>query len=351
MLKSIQLENFTVFPDALFEFGKDINVIVGENGSGKTHVLKLAYSIINACSPGPKSAGQAVPTKTHLQGEVARRLNAVFKPDELGRLARRDRRGRQRCEIQCRFSQPRERIAFSFNTTSKSEVTIDAVPSGWLDKVPVYLPTRELLTIYPGFVSLYETTHLAFEETWRDTCILLGAPLARGPREREIKELLEPLEDAMAGKVVLNDAGRFYLNCAGVLTEMHLVAEGLRKLAMVARLIATGSLADKGFLFWDEPESNLNPKIIKVIARTILHLGRSGIQVFIASHSLFLIRELDILLQTAEFKGTKARFFGLHPGDSGVAVLQGDSVNDIGEIDALQEELTQSDRYLATEAL
>ena len=137
-------------------------------------------------------------------------------------------------------------------------------------------------------------------------------PLARGPREKRIKELLVPLEKAMGGKVELDDSGRFYLNISGVSMEMHLVAEGLRKLAMIARLIATGSLVDKGFLFWDEPESNLNPKTIKVIARTILHLCQSGIQVFVASHSLFLIRELDILLQTAEFKGTQARFFGLH---------------------------------------
>ncbi len=128
--------------------------------------------------------------------------------------------------------------------------------------------------------------------------------------------------------------------------EMHLVAEGLRKLAMIARLIATGSLVDKGSLFWDEPESNLNPKVIKVIARTILHLSRGGIQVFIASHSLFLIREIDILIQSAEFEGTKARFFGLHRNDSGVEVGQGDSIDDIGPIDALDEELTQSDRYL-----
>ena len=40
--------------------------------------------------------------------------------------------------------------------------------------------------------------------------------------------------------------------------EMPLVAEGWRKLAMLVRLIATGSLLDKGCLFWDEPESNLN---------------------------------------------------------------------------------------------
>ena len=105
---------------------------------------------------------------------------------------------------------------------------------------------------------------------------------------------------------------------------MHLVAEGFRKLAMIARLIATGSLVDKGFLFWDEPESNLNPKIIKLIARTILHLCQNGIQVFVASHSLFLIRELDILLHSDEFKETEARFFGLHRRDEGIQVQQGD---------------------------
>ncbi len=161
--------------------------------------------------------------------------------------------------------------------------------------------------------------------------------------------LLEPLEEAMNGKVELTESGRFYLNAGGVSMEMHLVAEGLRKLAMIARLIATGSLIDKGFLFWDEPEANLNPKIIKLIARVILHLCQNGIQMFIASHSLFLMRELDILLQNDSFRSTQARFFGLHSSDEGVQVQQGDSVDDIGTIDALQEELSQSDRYLEAE--
>lgn len=154
----------------------------------------------------------------------------------------------------------------------------------------------------------------------------------------------------MGGKVELTDAGRFYLNVNGVNMEMHLVAEGLRKLATIARLIATGSLIDKGFLFWDEPEANLNPKVIKLIARTILHLCQNGIQVFIVSHSLFLMRELDILLQSSEFKGTEARVFGLHREGSDILVQQGDTIDDIGQIDALQEELSQSDRYLEAEA-
>lgn len=349
MLDLLRLRNFTAFAEADCKFAAGVNVIVGENGTGKTHILKAAYAALYVSNKGAKESGSHNPTKAYLQAAIASKLMAVFKPDELGRLTRRSRKGRQRCEVTCELSPSKHHLAFSFNTASKSEVTVDKTPSAWVDKLPVYLPTRELLTIYPGFVSLYDTTHLQFEETWRDTCILLGAPLARGPREKRIKELLAPLEEAMEGKLELTEAGQFYLNVGGVRMEVHLVAEGLRKLAMIARLIATGSLIDKGYLFWDEPEANLNPKIIKLIARTILHLCQGGIQVFVASHSLFLLREIDILLQTKEFEKVARRFFGLHKADGGITVKQGESVDDIGEIAALQEELSQSDRYLQSE--
>ncbi|HET7231657.1 MAG TPA: AAA family ATPase [Longimicrobium sp.] len=348
MIESLRLKDFTVFKDAGLEFAPGLNVIVGENGTGKTHILKLAYSITYVCTKG-REPGSA-PTKAYLQSAIGKKLTSVFRPDELGRLARRDRRGRQRSEVHCSYGPPTNGLAFSFNTASRSEVNVEEAPSQWIEKLPVYLPTRELLTLFPGFISLYETSYLPFEETWRDTSVLLGAPLARGPREKRIRELLVPLENAMDGKVEQDEGGRFYLNSGGVSTEMHLVAEGFRKLAMIARLIATGSLIDKGFLFWDEPEANLNPRIIKLVAQTIVHLAQSGIQVFVATHSLFLLRELELVLQQPRQKRPECQFIGLHRGDGGVDVFQGATVDDIGEITALEEELRQSDRYLEVEA-
>jgi len=58
MLRSLHFENFTVFPKANFTFGKNLNVIIGENGTGKIQVLKTAYSAIavsaaRACATGP----------------------------------------------------------------------------------------------------------------------------------------------------------------------------------------------------------------------------------------------------------------------------------------------------------
>lgn len=348
MLSRLHLKNLTVFAEADFQFARGLNVVVGENGAGKSHALKAAYTVAAVSAWGAKDAGSATPTKSYLEMAIARKLRGVYRPDALGRLARRQA-GRSRCEVLARFHAKSLRLGFSFNTASKTEVNVDRCPTKWEGEPPVYIPTRELLTIYPGFVSLYETTELAFEETWRDTCLLLGAPLARGPRLNDVRQILEPLEEQLGGKVILDD-GRFYLKTPSGNIEAHLVAEGLRKLAMIARLIATGSLIGTGSLFWDEPDANLNPKVIKRVARTILQLCLSDIQVFVATHSLFLMRELDILLKRDEFSDVKARFFGLHPSDDGVTVQQGATVDDIGEIDSLREELSQSDRYLELEA-
>jgi ABC-type hemin transport system ATPase subunit len=349
MLKSLHIENLTVFPKAGLLFGKNLNVIIGENGTGKSHILKATYAPIAVSAERAKESPSEAPTKSFLATALADKLRSVFKPDELGRLARR-RQGTATCRLKFAFNSSKLDLEFSFTTSSKKEVVVAKVPDGWIEKRPVFLPTRELLTIAPGFVSLYETTHLPFEETWRDTCLLLGAPLARGPREARVKELLAPLEGAMGGSVDLDKAGRFYLNLSSGSMEMHLVAEGLRKLAMLARLIATGSLLDKGYLFWDEPESNLNPKVLRTVAKTILQIAASGIQVFIATHSLFLLRELHIL-QQRDFQTLDSRCFGLHIGDDGaVAVQQGKTMDDVGDISALDEELQQSDRYLDIEA-
>lgn len=347
MLKSLTLKEFTMFQDVTFLFGRHLNVVVGENSSGKTHLLKAAYAAIAANASRKHNLGEGI-DKSQMQLSLADKLSGVFRPDGLWRLVRRGR-GRKNAYLSYSFDPPELNVDFSFSTVAKNQVKISKLPTQRLSKLPIFLPTREMLTIYPGFVSLYENYAIPFEETWRDTCILLGAPLARGPRERTIKELLVPIEQAMGGNVELDKAGRFYLKLPSGKMEMHLVAEGFRKLAMIARLIATGSLLDKGYLFWDEPEANLNPKIIRAIAKSIMKIADSGVQVFVATHSLFMLRELHVL-QRREFQNMETRCFGLHvQGSVGVTVQQGPSMDDVGRIVALEEDLQQSERYMDTE--
>jgi len=313
MLKRLDLSNFTAFQRVSLDFSNGLNVIVGENGSGKSHLLKIAYSVMAASAEEGKKPTASKPVKNHLQRVLADKLFSVMRPEALGHLVRKNR-----CDVAVEFQDSRLDCSFSFSASNRSSVQIDQLPSIWLKKAPVFLPTKELMTLYPNFISLYNNYYMEFEETYRDTCRLLGALPLKGLIETKIKDLIGPLEEAMGGTVLLDNNGRFYLNIKGKgKMEMPLVAEGFRKLAMLSRLISTGSLLGKGCLFWDEPEANLSPSLVRLAAETIHKLCQNGVQVFIATHSLFLLRELETLSGKDKPSSVPARFFALRLTESG----------------------------------
>lgn len=79
-------------------------------------------------------------------------------------------------------------------------------------------------------------------------------------------------------------SGRFFLQTPGQgIMEISLLAEGLRKIATLAYLVLNGSLAPRATLFWDEPETNLNPRLIVKIAETVAVLAEMGVQVIMAT--------------------------------------------------------------------
>jgi ABC-type transport system involved in cytochrome c biogenesis ATPase subunit len=344
MIEKLDVQNFTALPNTTWSFASGLNVVVGENGLGKTHALKLLYALLKVLADA-KDLNRGV-----LERAYAEKLIAVFRPESLGRLVKR-RQGRGRCEFRLTMSNDGLSMAGAFASNAKSQIEILEAPTKGLARSPAYLPTRELVTLCPWFVPLYENYHLEFEETWRDTVSLLGNPSLKGPREKRAAELLRPLETAMGGKVQVDTvSGRFYLQLPGEgRMEMPLVAEGLRKIAMLARLISTGTLLEQGYLFWDEPETNLNPRLIKAVAASIVAVAASGVQVFVASHSLFLLRELEMLLGDKRYQKLSRRWFSLAAKDGEVVLEQSDEVDDIQTLVMLDEELAQSDRFLNLE--
>ena len=43
-LTKIELNNVTVFHELAVEFDPGVNILLGENGVGKTHIMKLLYA-------------------------------------------------------------------------------------------------------------------------------------------------------------------------------------------------------------------------------------------------------------------------------------------------------------------
>ena len=337
-LTRLEARSFGPFGNVDIALSPNLNVVVGDNGMGKTQLLKLGYvctSTLAALAPGAEPV-----TKTQLSTAIAGKLVGVFRPTHLGRLTNRTQ-GRARSEVAVEFAGIRDSLAFSFATNSATEVRLSSHPATHLQDTPVFLPAHELLSIYPGLAALYANREVEFDETWRDTAELLARPALRGPRASKVHNVLAPIEEVLEGAVV-EEGGRFYLKSPKIgKIEAPLVAEGQRKLAMIVRLVTSGVLLEGGYLFWDEPEANLNPRTQQSIARTITTLAEHGSQVLIATHSLYLLRELQMATQRMD-----VRYIGLSKTDGGVTAQ---SVADLADLDvftALDAESEQSLHYL-----
>ncbi|NUB12583.1 AAA family ATPase [Azospirillum brasilense] len=348
-LEWMTVQGFTVFEAEEFRFSKGINVVIGENGAGKSHLLKLAYAASRALYP--TQASKPLAGKESLSKAIAKKLVGVFLPDNLGRLCRRGR-GRQRSEVSLRFLPPGRKaertLSFSFSTNSSSSVAIEDYPALPCSPEggPIFLPTREMISLSPDFSRDYTRFSTRFDETYYDLSLALVGGLRPGKRSASVNTLVAPLEEAMGGSLyVERGSGRVYLKTeGGGNLEMPLLAEGQRKLAMLAFLILNGSLARHGTIYWDEPETNLNPRLMVGLAKVLVQLAASGVQLFIATHSLFLMREIALQLDHQE-TGSKVpvRYFSLVREEGGVVKEEGDDIDDLSNIPALDAAIAQDE--------
>jgi len=115
------------------------------------------------------------------------------------------------------------------------------------------------------------------------------------------------------------------------------VAEGFRKIAMLVHLVTNGSLAQQGMLFWDEPEANLNPRLVRRVVDFLRDFARGGAQVFLASHDYLLTQRLSLAAEIDP--ALPIRFFGLsRDSKSGpVRAEAGRLLSDIDETPMMKE--------------
>ena len=279
VLTRAKLERFTAFEDLDISFSPGINVLVGENGTGKTHLMKACYA---ACDV--TTSKSTFPEK--LVNAMLPRRGAV------GRMVKRPGGGKCRLAIYDRDKS----ISASFSTHVKlpSSVSMTGAEDWEEQRIrSAFIPVKDMLANAPGFRSLYETSELHFEAIYADILTRAFRPPLRAPEDAVRKNLLSKIRSIVGGKVLYVNEEFVLRNRHGDL-EFTLLAEGLRKLGLVWLLIQNGTLGNSSVLFWDEPETNLNPKLYRPVIETLLTLQRNGVQIFLATHDYVILKELDL---------------------------------------------------------
>lgn len=348
MLKKIGLNNFAKFSELTVNFSPKINVIIGENGTGKSQLLKAGYVANAALATGQE------------QSDLTEKLCATFRPmgNALGKLVKSGTSGSVHSTFEAVFSMG-QRLNADFTSASKkvrlNHFSTEPVSLG----SPVFLPTKEVLSLYAGITSDKSdraTLRSLFDATYMDLCekLAVGRP---GKTETEIEQ--DPRFGQVYQKLVNTIKGRFRL-LAGLATfepgefqeqrakgqhelntrmesifvprtderiSAQMAAEGVRKLGILQLLLENRQLnpGTSGTLFWDEPEANMNPTLMRLVVELLLELSRNGQQIVLATHDYVLLKWFDLLRN--KDKGDHVRFHALYR-DSGTGQINIESTDD-----------------------
>jgi predicted ATPase len=321
-ISRLELENFTCFTKAEMDFSSGINVFIGENGTGKTHILKSVYAILRKGWIRDTSEDT---TKLRL----GTNFMEIFKPKNLD-IDRLFSRKIDEGRLSLYFDQSNKkahgyvflRNGKDFKIQSTKHSHEEVIKSNLL-----FIPNHEMLTLFDGFMAAYRRRENAFDGTYFDLAENLSAkPLINGALE-EAQILVKEFENEVNIKV-FEENGQFYLKFKdGLEVEAPLAAEGLKKLAQMIYLIQNGSLNKDTILFWDEPETNLNPKYIKIVAKFLQVLAKNGVQIFVATHDYYLSHLLSL---NAEYRdqtdAPPIKFFSLSKGENGTEIESADTI-------------------------
>ncbi len=363
MLKQLTISNFTAFSKATFSFSPGLNVMVGANGTGKTHILKLGYLFTRAWSD--LSNQRVSPTGKRAEAYFEERLMGLFRPEHLVHLVRKGAKTATTLDADVageiptvKINMPHEKPSAGVPEMLQWEIGIDKdeakihtaklvnrAAGNTILPAPVFVPSKEIVSFFDGLISLFETYKIQLDETYRDLAIAMTVPESHQPSAL-LPQLLDELSKIVGGELVLEKGKLVLHQSGGDRLEPQLLAEGFRKLGMLLYLVRNRVIEAGSTLFWDEPEANLNPELIRAMIEVLAALAAQGVQVILATHSLFVLREIEILAREQRYQDVPLAFFALAPSKRGVKVTQGVSIDDVDPILSLEADLAQSGRFM-----
>lgn len=313
-LEQLELTNFTAFDHISLEFSPGVNVLIGTNATGKTHVLKAAYAMLKGLTD-PDAPRELPDAARHFVFRLVHEFGSVFRPrtGDLGILTRIGQD--QDAKIGIRTASGRS-ASWEIVVGRESASRHSGTPTESFAEDVTFIPSRDVLSFYPGFVAANESRELSFDATYVDLCRRLSAaPLKRVPAS--LSEVADSIESLISAKVELKQ-DRFFFEIRSARSkdwvDANLIAEGHRKLATICQLIRNGGIRKGSVLLLDEPEASLNPQLAGPLASHLCDLAAAGVQVILATHDYALATRLSLEAEFNTKAGAAAelRFHGLY---------------------------------------
>lgn len=338
MINSTKLQNFGPIEALDWQNLGKINLIIGENGCGKSFVLKALYSAVRSLEEykrgdNPESIEDILRVKLHW----------TFQAEKVGDLVHK----KDKKPLSFDFILDEKSFHYSFgkDTTKIIHVTNETSPR---EDNSIYLPAKEVLSFFRIILDSREhNKDFGFDDTYVDLAkallkssyvidrlefkirsnlkkimgdkyesndpkmlkevvdVILQSEipkeLARKDNSRPVEvfqQCQQQLNKMLRGKIEFDyEDDRWHFKQGNQKFSVGVMAEGIKKISILDTLLENGYLNEKSVVFIDEPESNLHPRAIAQLLDIIAILSQHGIQFFLASHSYFVIKKLFLIAQ------------------------------------------------------
>lgn len=366
MIAGIEIANLTAFAKVNLDLSPRINVIIGSNGTGKTHLLKAIYALAIASQPG----SQVEASQKNASEKLTNKILRVFSPGESRIGALRARAADEGARL-CLKGSDDTKVSISFNSRSKS-VQIERDARSETQSRPVFIPTKEVLSLVRAMQDESHdraTVEMIFDDTYLDLAALLSKPsfedeaasMAADPR---LSNIVRELVTLVGGRYRWTNSAGFQFEPGGYeeradpgrsrakVAQMYqdstvvrfkpqggeplssgMTAEGYRKVGILHRLLCNGSInpGGTGVLLWDEPEANLNPSLMQEVVRVLLELSRNGQQIILATHDYVLLKWFDLLSEDGKDDHIRYHVMAKASGDGAISIQSIDDYSRVAE--------------------
>ena len=316
-IENLQLKNFGMLEEFQCNEFSNINLIIGENGTGKTFLLKALYSAVKTMEEYKR--GDDI---TPINDILSEKLRWTFQVDKLGDIVSKSADE----GLDFRMKLNKASLEYQFSKSAASKVgAVDPVLNG-KDGNSIFIPAKEVLSLFSVILKSREIDKaFGFDDTYYDLAKALRISPSRGKNYTVFAESRKVVGDVIDGKVDYDEnSGKwYYRNKKNQKFSIGATSEGVKKIAIMDRLLANGYLNADSIIFIDEIESALHPKAVCQFLDMIDTIANEmGIQVFITSHSYFVIKKLFLIALKKENtvkcislnKGKEAQICDLHDG-------------------------------------
>lgn len=300
MITKIGIHNFGPLTKVEWNNIPRINLILGSNGAGKTFLLKSLYTAMRTLEEykrgnSPRSAAQILLDK----------LYWTFQVGKIGNLVSRG--SKENLSFKCQVDE--HELSYSFSRGSSKQIKVAKDFVGPKTSNSIFIPSREILSLQPIILeSRYIERKFGFDDAYSDLARALEQPphLVKSPcaylgkvsTQTELAELRKKIDVILGGRMEYEVMEGVWLFRGGKgIFPIDAISEGARKIATLGILIDNHYLNRQSTVFIENPESSLHPSTLIDFLDIVYELSKQGIQIFLTSHSYFVIKKLYLISQ------------------------------------------------------